>query len=298
MDSQLRDQWQKARHVMSYTMPAAPLNFLSALTGLAMIILDWFKVTLVPFVRIPGTVGERYFSLLHLFLGYMALQSFTFMYSVFGILSGNLSDLAFLAYSGSLSTLFISSSGLIYHLYLYSFLLLSAVHLFTIWRRKRRGIRWHSMSDGISWLEYVPWQLLRLIPFVGKYIRVDALMISRFIEPGICYWAGTLLWQVEPLLGWWLIVSSVALGVSSNVSYVYMRGRVLDLMDAQIESDYLSSALGGAHKRETAGFSVVPVARQWLNEGPIDISASVQETLSSSEEKKDNLLEGGNHSTN
>jgi len=283
VDSQTKLLWRQIQEVGRLTPLSQPLGLVTMLTHIGLIVLGWGSVTLEVWMVKPGTMGSRLSSLLRLFMGYLTMGVFTFFFTLLGTLFGGLSPLAFLGYSGGLRSLFVTgTSSLLYHLFFYGFLGLSALHLFCNWRRERQGVVWHSMSSGISWLEYlIPWQrLIDAVPYLGRVVTADEYLVKLYIDAPVCYLAGRLIGHADSLLGWWLVIAAVALGLRNWLMYFEMRGRVLDMVDATIESTYLSAALSGQPKQQTAGFSVVPVSMHGMIEGEaFDLAATVQETL-------------------
>ena len=284
MDSATRQELQRIQYVSSLVVPKGPMAVASVLFQAISIVLGWFSISVEVFVRRPGSFGERYLSWLRLYMAYFIMGAFTFFYTLIHVLMGGISPLSFLGYSGGLSSLFTTGvSSLLYHLYFYGFLGLAAWHRYQIWRRNQEQVQWHTMSFGISWLAGLPWHRLQAIPVIGPYLHVDDFTLFRFIEPLCCYIAGRLIWHADGLLGWWLIIASVALFLRNNMAYFELRGRVLDLMDATIESTYLSAALTGGPKEQTAGFAVVPMPIEGvLENSTLDLGATVRDTMSMS----------------
>lgn len=283
MDSQTNRRWRDFNDVLKLTPLSQPFGLVTMLLHIGQIVLGWGSVTVEVWMVKPGTAGSRISGPLRMFMGYLVMGVFTFFFTLLGTLFGGLSPLAFLGYSGGLRTLFVTgASSLLYHLFFYGFLGLSALHLWCNWRRERRGGLWHSMSTGISWLEYlIPWQrLIDAVPYLNRVVTADEYLVKLYIDAPVCYLAGRLIGHADSLLGWWLVIAAVALGLRNWLMYFEMRGRVLDLVDAMIETTYLSAALSGQPKQQTAGFSVVPVSMHGMIEGEaFDLAATVQETL-------------------
>jgi hypothetical protein len=222
-------------------------NPLMAIGQIAMVLLSWLSVTLELFVRF--NFGERYLSWLRLFLGLMIMELTTLVprmiFAMIPFLGGP---------TGSFSPLFFRAA-----------ICLGIYHQWRIWRRNRQGIAWHSNSFGVSRLSFLP---------------VSDWMLYRFVEPGLCFIAGMLIKFIDPVTGIWVILASVALFVKNQMVFNAQRGRLLDVIDARIESAAMQGALEGRPKQETAGFSVmsVPVAH-FFDETAPDIEATVSATL-------------------
>jgi hypothetical protein len=233
-------------------------NPLMAIGQIAMVLLSWLSVTLELFVRF--NFGERYLSWLRLFLGLMIMELTTLVprmiFAMIPFLGGP---------TGSFSPLFFRAA-----------ICLGIYHQWRIWRRNRQGIAWHSNSFGVSRLSFLP---------------VSDWMLYRFVEPGLCFIAGMLIKSVDPVTGIWVILASVALFVKNQMVFNAQRGRLLDVIDARIESAAMQGALEGRPKQETAGFSVmsVPVAH-FFDETAPDIEATVSATLNPSTEAREALM--------
>lgn len=280
MDTQTREELQRIQYVLSFFAPAAPLAVLQVLMVLAVIFLGWWSIPLELLMR--KEFGSRYLSFLRLYMGYVVMGLFTFLFTFVGVLAGGISPLAFFGYSGSLRTLFANGgSSVLYHLVYWAVVGMACWHRYRIWRRERDGVPWHSMSFGISRLAAIPWQrLIDAVPGLSNYVTIDDFFLLRFVEPGMCYLVALGLRRVDSLLGWWLLIASVALFLKSNLVYWDLKGRTQDLMDANLEASYLSAALAGKDKQETAGWSVVPAPVEGLFEHtPFDLHMTVREAL-------------------
>lgn len=226
---------------------------LMAVGQMAMVLLSWLSVTLELFVRF--NFGERYLSWLRLFLGLIIMELTTLVPRVI------MTIIPFLGGpTPSLSPLFLRAA-----------FCLGLYHQWCIWRRNRQGIAWHSNSFGVSRLAILP---------------VSDWVLYRFIEPGICLVAGILIKYMDPVTGFWIILASVALFIKNQMVFNAQRGRVLDIVDARIESVAMQGALEGKSKRETAGYSVMPVpAMHLMDESTPDIAATVMATLNPAEQE-------------
>ena len=268
------------RTFTAYSMPPQLHNLIVIWATLTMIVMSWFSMGLEALAR--HDFGERYFTPFRVWLAYMTMTTFTFLYTILSVVGGG-NPLMLLGYTSNLRTLFANGvGGLLYHLFVYSFIATSIAHLLRIWNRNRKGIVWHSQSYGISWLELLPWHLLTRVPYVGRFLIVTDSVLARFIEPALFFTCGNLLWHVDHLLGWWLIIASVALGIKSHIAYQMARSAALDMMDGQIESHYLAASLSGSHKQGTAGWNVIAVPMpEMIESQPLDIEATVRATLGS-----------------
>lgn len=268
---------QNLRYLAYHTMPKSTFALLDTFYQIVMILLGWWSLPLELLIR--KEFGERYLSLLRIWIAWMLLGAFTFFYALYATFAGN--PMAFFAYSGMTHSLFNTGvEGLTFHLFYYAFLSGVVFHRYRIWKRTKDGVVWLSTSFGISHLSALPWHLLRRIPTIGQWITVDDYFLYRFVEPALCFVLGRLLYRLDGLTGSFVVISAVALFIKNNLAYAEARGRVLDMIDAGIESQYLADALAGRPKETLAGFSVVPVPVSGLfDEAEPDYAATVQESL-------------------
>lgn len=248
---------QEAMMIPSLLMPDVTKQ-LEGLMQLVIVILGWLSVGLEVFIR--RDFGERYLSWIRLYLAY----------SLMG---------ALLLGSGLIEALFADSTGetesktSYFWVVFLLFVLLSFLHRLRITWRNKKDIQWHTMSFGVSWLA-------RLLPFL------DDWALYRYVEPFLWLIVGYFVAKVDTFTGTWLILASLALLIKNHMVYGEQRGRFLDIMDAQIEAAYMNSALHGTSKKQTAGFSVVPVPKNALPAieeamENMDIASTVQTTMSS-----------------
>jgi len=191
------------------------------LLGLLSLISSCFAISVVPFVR--KDFGERYLGWINLFFGYSIVANFMFFASVLGIIVRKppmwpqLMELFWLAFMG-----------------------LGLYHRWQIARKNNAGVEWHSMYIGTS-----------LLP-----LPVSREKIYKFIEPGVIFFAGHLVYPYCWQVGLWLMLGAVGVFVNNHIVFYNERQAILDMRDAQIESKYISGALSGKSPYETAGFVV------------------------------------------
>jgi hypothetical protein len=221
---------------------------LMVVTQLALVILGWLSVSVEVFIR--RDFGERYLTWLRLLLGYMAMDLFTLIPRII---------FTFVPFV-SINVVPVSS------LFFKGFVVLALYHQWRIWRRNRKGIAWHSESFGISRLAFLP---------------VSDWILYRFVEPLLCLVIGLFLRYLDPATGIWLIIASIALFVKNQMVFSAQRGRFLDVIDARIESAAMQGVLQGSSKKDSAGYSVMPVpAADFFSVDAPDIAATVDATLS------------------
>ena len=193
--------------------------------GLLSLISSCFAVSVIPFLR--KDMGERYFGWLNIFFGYTVVANFMFLGTILSMALG------FVGHPLSLSPQLMM-------LFWLSFIGASIYHRREITRKNNTGLEWHSMYIGTSLLP---------VPF-------SAEKIHKFIEPGLVFTAGYLLYGFSGQVGLWLILAAGGLFVNNHIVYYNERQTILDYRDAQIEAKYFSAALSGKPARETAGFVV------------------------------------------
>lgn len=213
---------------------AQQLQFLSDLIA---ILLGWVTVTVEVFTR--HRFGERYLTILRIVLGLFAMSIIVAPTSLSNIAGG--------------SGVGLLGNGL-FSLMQIVVLIVGLAHIISTWRRTRSGERWHSMSFGISRLEFL----------AGRKIgpsTIDTWAIYRLIEPLCVLIVGIVIGFIPPLrvFSTWLVLASLAMFVRNNGVYQQMRGRVLDLIDSQIMSEMIVPALQGRPQQQTEGFVAVPI---------------------------------------
>src|ERR1700749_1278905 len=127
------------------------------------------------------------------------------------------------------------------------FLVISIYHRFIAWLQMQGDRRrWHSRYAGTSFL-----RILTALPFVSTYT------VQRFIEPALAIVIGSFIFSFTQPLGAWIIFSGLCLALTEQFAYVRARNRLLDAIDAQIESQHLGDAISGTKTiEETEGFAL------------------------------------------
>lgn len=101
------------------------------------------------------------------------------------------------------------------------------------WQRWRRwcdicaGVRWHSYSPGICYLQYLPWPA-----FMQSHRRV-----TRFVEPIALAVIAGLVAIASHLLGLWLLFAAVFLMIYENDLYDAMLNGHLDVLDGLLAAE-------------------------------------------------------------
>ena len=107
------------------------------------------------------------------------------------------------------------------------FLLAASAHYWRSWREFNRGIRLHTFSSGISYLEK------RRIPRFFRFHR----RIYRILDPLFCLALAVYFLVLSPPLGIWLVLSSFSLKFFEQARYEAALDRDLDIVDGLTEAD-------------------------------------------------------------
>ena len=178
-----------------------------------------FSISVVPFIR--KDFGERYLGWLNLVFGYTVIANFTFLGGIITMLTHRGGQQLMLVFWGA-------------------FILASLWHRREIGRKNKAGDKWHSMYMGTSILP---------LPFSRE-------LVYKFIEPGLVFLAGHLLWTFSGQVGLWLMIAGVSLGINNHIIYHNQRQAILDLRDAEIEARNIGKAFAGRPANETGGLVV------------------------------------------
>lgn len=227
--------------------------------NLAIIIMGWFAISVEVFLR--HTFGERYLNILRVFLAAFAMGLVVFGAQVGGALGSLYGERpnALQAAGGFLG-------GVVLQFVYWGFLGFSAYHLWQTYQRNKRGERWYSHSFGISRLSFL---IGRRVTAGPVDFTINDWTLYRFVEPGLIWACSFIGGFLSGTLGFFLFLAAVTMFIKNNYLYSQARGRILDMMDAEIERDYLTQAMQGTDKRQTAGFTLVrpPRAMDRNNDG-------------------------------
>lgn len=220
---------------------AGQLNFIRIIVYT---VLGWASIGIETFLR--KNFGERYYTPLNFFVGYLFLSSMMFTSSIFNALQGG-----FMPETPNDDKVFLP--------FLISFLYLcvGAYHFWMMWVKRQMVRHEYSYHDGDSHLvglgEVIMRVLNPVIIMVAKFLAAitvskkdrEALAINLdFLPPLYDPEEFTKKW-VEPvfviLIGLipgiplvWALISALAIGVHSRMSYLTLRKLQLDSRDAKI----------------------------------------------------------------
>jgi hypothetical protein len=251
---------QEFDHIQSIAMPDMAQKA-KVLWSIWIILFGWVSLCLeMPLRREFGT---RYLSILRLFFAYWTIN---FFLVVMGVLNGQW--LYFIANPLGYIQLTLQQPFTLLFLFYCGF------HRARIWERHRRGIRYHTMSFGISRIRDVAERFNIRNPLLN-----DDWLTFRFTEPAICVAVSLVIVRTNPVLGNFLLLASLSLFTKNLLIYSYQQNRIWDLSDAQIEAEFFNAAAQGAPKTETAGFSVVRGLTQTaVTQQPVHAASNAKHT--------------------
>jgi len=206
----------------------------SFLSSLSVILINLTTRTVEVFFR--HNFGERYLNTLTVLLGLAAVNLFMMPWVLVLVYSGD-QDL------GTIGMVFFAGSVL----FQAAFVTASIIHIIINRARASSGKRWHSMSDGESWLTSM---------IKAKEARTADRWVRQIVEPLVCMAAGPLLVLIFPPLAIYLFLTGVLLAFKAAITHARGRAEFLDLVDKQIESQHWAEMLEGKPPRETEGFVV------------------------------------------
>lgn len=246
---------QRLEYITQALMPDAAVK-MAVVSNIAILILGWLSLSLEVFIR--REFGERY-------LGYLRLAFTGFLLAIYlGFLTLFSSATAYGNAPRS------AGSGPLEAVFLLAFMGMAMYHRVRIWRKKRAGVQWHSMSFGVSRLAALP-----------AFQTANDWALYRAWEPLAFFVLGTVITAIfHSTIGTWMQVASVALAVKNQLVFAQQYSRILDMIDGRIEAEFFNEAAQGKPKTQTAGFSVVPANYDTLvSAAPLDMVKTVRETL-------------------
>lgn len=98
------------------------------------------------------------------------------------------------------------------------------------WGDLAKGVRWHTYSPGLSYLEMLP---------IPTFFLVKR-RLYRFLDPLVCAIAGLLLALLSRALGAWVLFSAFALYIYEQALYEKMLERDLDMLDGLVAAEVQS----------------------------------------------------------
>jgi len=247
---------------------------------IADMILGWLSISLEVFVR--TSFGERYINALKLF---MSLATAVVILTLFG---------------GSLTSPLPQPSIIPYRYVILLYIGLCLWHKYQIYHRKAEGEKWHSYCFGISRLERFYYSepvnrfwrrynelleeaaqrsQLRVVQQLAVDLRYDLdspWFFTRFVEAPLFIALSLIVIRFDTVLGLWINIAAFALQAKNNLAYWQEHSKVLDMIDADIESRNFNDAMQGKPVTQTEGFRVVP----HVGQVPVPSSiSSVEETV-------------------
>lgn len=271
------EELENAQLFAALIMPNAVQN-LGVIRAFVSTILSWLCTPLEMFLRFEH--GERTLSVLRVFNSFLALQVFWF------VSSGVTYALRQVVRSSSLAGMVdIPQTGIgVPAGFQAAFLLASAFHLWRISYRRRKNVRIHSFSAGLSVIEavgFLDWvnRLLKRwkIPF-----EMTRWTLYLYIEPLIGALAAYCLQTLDPITSLWLWIASVSLWLRNSLMAAQQRHILLDYYDSILDSEFIRAAANQAPPKETAGIMVLPgFAEAFAHAEELNVSKRVQDTFES-----------------
>jgi hypothetical protein len=121
-------------------------------------------------------------------------------------------------------------------IFLYAFIALVGFWKFrAIYRRKTGKPPIHSRYSGSPWLH-------RLMP------KLDEITVKK-MEPFLVFFIGAIVFKINVPLGGYLIVAAIGQGISLGISEMIALAKLLDQIDATIDSEASSEAVKKAFGR-------------------------------------------------
>ncbi|GEM_PF-5279413 len=118
----------------------------------------------------------------------------------------------------------------LFYLHMWACILLGGYHHLRMFIRERKGIVTHSYYAGKPWLL----SITSLLPF-----HLSENRVKRFVEPAFVLLIGALVGTIESGYGTFLELVATAMFMMANIQHRFMKARLWDLQDAEIESDML-----------------------------------------------------------
>lgn len=126
----------------------------------------------------------------------------------------------------------------------------SRLQRFFRWRDICKGVRWHSYSPGLSYLEYIPWPR-----FLWEHRR-----IYRFLDPLLCLALSIIAAFFSQMLGGVIALGGLGLAIYENALFERMLKAKLDTLDGLLESEVQKEFVEHFSEGQTAAQQ--PIAMQ------------------------------------
>jgi hypothetical protein len=105
-------------------------------------------------------------------------------------------------------------------------LIVASVERWMQWKEIKSGVRWHTYSRGIPWLCY--------------FFPLRETVVKRFIDPALAAVIGIVLALLFHWLGYFIVFSAICLMIFESADYQRSINRMLDQLDAQVESEIVA----------------------------------------------------------
>lgn len=243
-----------------------PLNFI---TTISRTVLGWLTINITAFTRTDH--GNRYLSFARVFLGWLVLQFVKdFAFFVIALWS---------AFGGGSSYL----GGWMFRFYTPLFVFMC---VWQGWRNSRRKHYCHSLSFGTSRLMPLMWKLAKWLPETMQNGQLGERLdwwTYQIVEPGLALGLGWAVGRIlDPTFGLYLQICAVALFLEAHFAYADRKNRYYDTLDAMVESEVMQAMIEGKPAPQHTGVHAIPMAAEWLAAEPLDIEATLLETMGTS----------------
>lgn len=185
-------------------------------------------------------------------------------------------------------TLMFGGVGILDYVWMWSITSAYVIHYWQARKRLRnKETLWHSNSFGISHFEPLLGKLAKRFNHL-PFPQLDDYFLHRVAEPFAFFLLALLIRPFDLSVSYIIMFGALGHLIHANLSYSHLQGRLLDIIDAQIESRFFQISMDGAHKSTTAGYQApVRLADDGLTnlvEGRVKdtlskVAATVSETL-------------------
>jgi len=192
------------------------------LTRIVLWVFDCIAVNVFTLIRF--NFGERFMTFINWFIGASMFSTFTLV----AVLAGSPKTMLWRLVWGPA----------VFICFLY--------HRWVIQKRNRRGVAWHSHSDGISHLTR--------IPLVRTYIPEE--IIEKWLEPALIFIVAWFMAHVDRGFSTYLALVAIVLCMRAHLSFTMEREQALNVRDERIQSQFMGAVLADRPPEETAGFTI------------------------------------------
>lgn len=189
--------------------------------NIAQTIMRLLSTTLEVFWR--SGFGERYFDFwLYFLMGGLCYGAFLMAVTLLSLFTAR------------------ASGGPLLNLFFLAVLVMGALHSFEIRARRKRGVTVHSRYSGTS---HGFWYVLDPVYRVLFRKRLTQDTIQLWFEPASSYFIASLAEPISPALSLYVTVAALSMHFSRRIEISRARHQLLDIIDAQLEAEYIEEAI-------------------------------------------------------